>query len=647
MNKNEIKRVEAHDILKYKFLAGPKFSPDGNVVAFKVSQADIDANDYKSYIWLYYINEEVLMQLTSYGREGAFCWSADGSNIVFVSNRDDKNKIKNSEIYAIDIRGGEAKLKFKSERSISWLCDTANGLLVKSLDLREPEKLEQADYMIFTQIPFCSNGSNYTGQRRSRLGIIKDNKLIDLTPESMDVLHVNFNSNNKIYFAAKDYDDVMPLTTGVFKIDLDNLSMTELLEQGHYTWACCGEFDNKLLLTGTDMKHYGLNENKKFFVLNDANKLECFTPELDSVLDNRIVCDCRYGIKLDGAEFVVDDNKAYYISTEDYRAYLYALDAQGNIANITPELSSVDDFDVKHGRAAVIALKNLDLQELYIIEEDRAKCVTNFNRDILKDLDLSKPEYAHIENGQPEGLDCWYMRPINFEVGKKYPAILHIHGGPKVTFGDVFDHEMQLWAAQGYAVIFCNPRGAAGKGNEFADIRGAYGTVDYDDIMTFTDWAVKTLPFIDENRIGVTGGSYGGYMTNWIIGHTNRFCAAVSQRSICNWTSKEGMSDIGYYFVPDQQLADIGEDISILWNCSPLKFANQVQTPTLFIHSDQDQRCELGQGLQFFTALKKNGVEAKICVFKGENHDLSRNGRPRPRLARLGEILKWFKEHLN
>ena len=100
--------------------------------------------------------------------------------------------------------------------------------------------------MIFTQIPFCSNGSNYTGQRRSRLGIIKDNKLIDLTPESMDVLHVNFNSNNKIYFAAKDYDDVMPLTTGVFKIDLDNLSMTELLEQGHYTWACCGEFDKSI-----------------------------------------------------------------------------------------------------------------------------------------------------------------------------------------------------------------------------------------------------------------------------------------------------------------------------------------------------------------------------------------------------------------
>ena len=134
-------------------------------------------------------------------------------------------------------------------------------------------------------------------------------------------------------------------------------------------------------------------------------------------------------------------------------------------------------------------------------------------------------------------------------------------------------------------------------------------------------------------------------MTNWIIGHTNRFCVAVSQRSISNWTSKAGMSDIGYYFVPDQQLADIGEDINALWDCSPLKFASQVCTPTLLIHSDQDQRCELGQGLQFFTALKKNGVEAKICVFKGENHDLSRSGSPRARLARLQEIINWFREH--
>jgi dipeptidyl aminopeptidase/acylaminoacyl peptidase len=240
------------------------------------------------------------------------------------------------------------------------------------------------------------------------------------------------------------------------------------------------------------------------------------------------------------------------------------------------------------------------------------------------------------------------MRPVGFEVGKKYPTVLHIHGGPKMAFGDVFVHEMQCWTANGFAVLFCNPRGSDGRGDEFSDIRGKYGTIDYDDLMSFVDWAEENLPFVDKSRLGVTGGSYGGFMTNWIVGHTNRFRAAVTQRGICNWVSMTGMSDIGYYFVPDQQAADIWSeaDVEELWRRSPLKYAGNVRTPTLVIHSDEDHRCEVSQGLQMFSALKRQGVDSKICVFKGENHELSRGGRPRPRLARLLEILAWFKERL-
>ena len=162
--------------------------------------------------------------------------------------------------------------------------------------------------------------------------------------------------------------------------------------------------------------------------------------------------------------------------------------------------------------------------------------------------------------------------------------------------------------------------------------------------MAFVDWAADTLPFVDRDRLGVTGGSYGGFMTNWIIGHTDRFRAAVTQRSICNWVSMAGITDIGYFFVPDQQAADIWSGVDELWNQSPLKYADQARTPTLIIHSDEDHRCELSQGLQFFTALRRNGVEARLCVFKGENHELSRSGRPRARLARLQEIVRWFRD---
>ena len=381
----------------------------------------------------------------------------------------------------------------------------------------------------------------------------------------------------------------------------------------------------------------------RFYLAGDGAP-KCLTPELDRGLRNSVICDCRYGLTDQDQAFQVDGDRAWFVSTDGYRSHLHTVDAHGGVVQISQELRSIEDYDVRDGRAAVVGLEGLGLQELYLVEAGRERRLTDFNAAALEGKDLSVPEYVRLENGTPEGLDCWYMRPVGFEVGKKYPTLLHIHGGPKMTFGDVFVHEMQCWAAEGFAVLFCNPRGSDGKGNAFADIRGRYGTVDYEDLMAFVEWASDTLPFVDRDRLGVTGGSYGGFMTNWIVGRTDRFRAAVTQRSICNWVSMAGITDIGYFFVPDQQAADIWSGVDELWNQSPLKYADQARTPTLIIHSDEDHRCELSQGLQFFTALRRNGVEARLCVFKGENHELSRSGRPRPRLARMREIVRWFVE---
>lgn len=210
-----------------------------------------------------------------------------------------------------------------------------------------------------------------------------------------------------------------------------------------------------------------------------------------------------------------------------------------------------------------------------------------------------------------------------------------------------FFHEMQYWSNIGYVVMFCNPRGSDGRGgNEFADIRGKYGTIDYEDIMEFVNVVIENFSFIDKDRLGVTGGSYGGFMTNWIIGHTNRFKAAASQRSIANWISKFGTTDIGYYFVEDQQAATPWTNFEKLWFHSPMKYADRVKTPTLFIHSEEDYRCWLAEGLQMFTSLKYNGVEAKLVMFRGENHELSRSGKPKHRIRRLKEISDWFDKYL-
>ena len=186
-------------------------------------------------------------------------------------------------------------------------------------------------------------------------------------------------------------------------------------------------------------------------------------------------------------------------------------------------------------------------------------------------------------------LDGWVIEPvIGYDPSKRYPAILDVHGGPKTVYGEVFFHEMQLWASEGYFVFFCNPRGGDGRGNEFADIRGKrYGVWDYNDLMEFTDHVLQSYPQIDPARVGMTGGSYSGFMANWIVGHTDRFAAVASQRSIANFISKCLTTDIGYYHNLCAVQSDPWNSPEEMWNRSPLKYADKCTTPTLFIQSDE------------------------------------------------------------
>ena len=194
--------------------------------------------------------------------------------------------------------------------------------------------------------------------------------------------------------------------------------------------------------------------------------------------------------------------------------------------------------------------------------------------------------------------------------------------------------------------MFTNIRGSDGRGDDFADIRDQYGEVDYENLMDFVDTVLEKYTNIDEKKVCVTGGSYGGFMVNWMIGHTNRFCCAVSQRSISNWLSKALISDIGYYHNADQHGAPhIFDGIDRLWYHSPLKYAKNVKTPTLFIHSDEDYRCPLPEGMQMMQALAYQNIETRLVIFHGENHELSRSGKPKHRIRRLEEITNWFEQH--
>ena len=343
---------------------------------------------------------------------------------------------------------------------------------------------------------------------------------------------------------------------------------------------------------------------------------------------------------------VAEEDGVTYITTERNWSKINHTDYNGHVTSLTADEGSVDCMDKKGGVLVYVAMRRDQLQELYCLTEQGEVQLTHFNERVLAEKSVVTPKLLRITNDDGVEIDGWVLEPVGYDESKSYPAILDIHGGPKTVYGTCFMHEMQYWANEGYFVFFCNPRGGDGRGNEFADIRGRYGQEDYEDIMAFTDYVLWTYPQIDKSRIGVTGGSYGGFMTNWIIGHTHRFAAAASQRSISNWISMEGTSDIGPYFGLDQAGGNAWERQDQAWWHSPLKYADKCTTPTLFIHSDEDYRCWMVEALQMFSALKVHGIESRVCLFHGENHELSRSGKPEHRIRRLKEITDWFNHYL-
>ena len=243
----------------------------------------------------------------------------------------------------------------------------------------------------------------------------------------------------------------------------------------------------------------------------------------------------------------------------------------------------------------------------------------------------------------------WYYAPTGIPAGQKHPALLNIHGGPYASYGETFHHELQYQAAQGYGVVISNPRGSTGYGNAFETaVIGDYGKGDYEDILGALDYVLAREPQIDQQRLYCTGGSYGGFMSNWIAGHTQRFTAIATCRSICNWTSIFGASDIGFTFVPLQLQNQFRGDVAdqeTLWRFSPLAYVDKVQTPILILHGENDYRTPIDQAEQWFTSLKLHGVETEFLRFPLSNHSLSRIGLPHLRIARLTAVTDWFDQH--
>lgn len=634
--------INIDDLYKLKSLSNIQLNDDGTYSCFIVHSVNKGNDEYNSNIWGYNLESKEYKQLTNFKYIKDFIWIKKDTVLIVVSNEAKKDEMI---CYQLNINTQKMDELFKINKDIHSI----KMINDKQFAFISPETLSKSEdndmYIELNEIPFWSNGLGYTNERRSGIYIYDtgSNECIKITDDYMSVENYNVSTDGgSIVYIGKEYKDIKPLENKIYIYNINNKE-TKLVTNNKFLYSFVDFInENQIIACGSDMKEYGENENHNIYIidLNEEIKMT-LNKSINRSLWNTVCTDCKIGssplIKL-------YNENLYFTISEGGNVYLAKIDLQGSLDKIIDKDGTIDSYDIKNDKLIFIGLRENRPQELYEKNQDELK-ITEFN-GWISNKKLSKYENIIVDTELNMEIEGWIVKPDIFDGKKKYPTILSIHGGPKMAFGEVFFHEVECLSSEGYIVIFCNPRGSNGKDDEFADIRGKFGTIDYDDIMRFMEYVIDKYDYVDSERLGVMGGSYGGFMTNWIIGHTDKFKVAISERGISNWVTMFTMSDIGYTWTEYQNKANPWSDIDKLWNHSPLKYANKVKTPTLIIHSEDDYRCTLSESLQMYTSLKYHGVDSKLCIFKRENHDLNRTGRPSNRVNRLNEIKNWLNKYL-
>lgn len=650
------RKIEIEDITRYVMPSDLTYSPDGKVLAFNVRRADLKENSYHTDIHI--IRDGKDIQLTQSFSSSIVLW--DDDTHLILSREADKEKEGVTQLYRICIDGGEAAPWMDLMFPMTKMKKTDDGRYIASGMIRETEpdaykdtleefharaeeRKKEKDYLVADETPFWFNGRGVTNGLRTALFLIDPSAKRPVRRITAPVFDTGSFAldGGMLYYSGNKRGRCVKLQDKLYAYSLSTGKRKTLYGKRDRSIGDLFVRNGQLYVHSSDMRTYGVNETANIYAVKEDGLQLVYTPQVS--LYNSVIGDTAgFG----GTPCCSGDMYYTLASVEDHTE-IFAFDQDFNVRPIRQEQGLLCDLAVTEDRIAVIWQDWCHVSEILEMDRDgtNVRQLTNLNGNVLDGKYIAAPKRIdYVSEG--EDLHGWVLLPEGYTSEKKYPAILDIHGGPRCIYGETFFHEMQTWAADGFVVFFTNIRGSDGRGDAFADIRGEYGGVDYKNLMDFTDAVLRAYPNIDPSRLCETGGSYGGFMTNWIITHTDRFCAAVSQRSISNWISMTFVADIGIYFDADQCGASDCFDFEKQWEHSPLKYVKNAKTPTLFIHSDQDYRCPVDQGMQMMNALAAQNVETRIVIFHGENHELSRNGKPEHRVRRLREITDWFLKHI-
>ena len=662
MRKKQPIRID--DIYKFKIPLEPSVSPDGKQVLFSVEKMHKKDSTYYTNLYMSDTSGRNLKQLT-FGKRNDHSpdWSPDGKKIAFVRKRETA-----SQIWILPTDGGKAKHLTKLSRGtvsgVEWSPDGTKLLFLfhplgKEVKVDKKGKSKTPVFRHIKDIWFRLDGQGYFDSENTHVWVAnaKTGAAKQLVTGDYDDLFPCWSPNGKeiVFISLREKDwrlrseelDIYTVSAkgskvrkvaapagpkfGGISYSPDGKTLAYIGHDKPYQdgWGADNYILNTVSIKGINHREYGKNLDRmsEMITLGDITPSFIVTAPIWHP-NGKII---YYGISNEGRQHIVvadiNTRQSQIVCDPDAVACTWSADSDCSIM-------------VYNGAS----LESPD--ELYALDLNNSatKQITLLNGSYINSKNFSVAEEIKFRNRRQK-LMGWMIKPPDFNPKKKYPFILNIHGGPRCQYGRTFYHEMYVLAQAGYVVMYTNPRGSQGYGEKFAkSIRGKWAEPAMSDLMAAVDYAIS-LGYIDKSRLGVTGGSYGGYMTNWIVTHSDRFKAAVTQRCVSDLSSMFGNSDIGW-----DMAWEFGgtpwenRESYIKW--SPITYIDKCTTPLLIIHSEFDLRCNIEQGDQMFTALKYLKREVEYVRFPEEPHGLSRHGRPDRREARLNFIVNWFNKYL-
>jgi dipeptidyl aminopeptidase/acylaminoacyl peptidase len=668
------------DLFEFIWVADPELSPDGTQVVFTRVNCDERRTGYETSIWLATVNgKQAPVRMTNGKHDAQPRWSPDGKSLVFVrgGEKDDAGKPKPSQLALLSLTGGEARTITdlpKGAAGAVWSPDSKRIAFVSDTtpeDIQKTERKKKADanaenehesdVHVISRAIYRDNDEGYLDlKRHSHLWVLslgdagqEPGKPVQITSGNYDEGDLVWSKDgSRIYFLTRRIDEPyyeLP-ATDIYSVPSGGGDSEKLATVPMYVGDLTLSPDGRQFAfhgsVSQPVRSYSQPDLWVMDAVKDA-KPRNLTADYDFDMGSSVFGDNaapRGGHAR--SLFWSGDGRSLFDTVEKQgRTPLVRVDAQsGKVTEVTHGEQAVLDFSVSSSGAIVSLVSTpVEIGDLFTVSPDGAQTrITDFNQKLWSQLNLTSPEEINYTSFDGKRIQGWIQKPPDFDPHKKYPLILNIHGGPHAAYGWVFDHEFQWMAAKGYVVLYPNPRGSTSYGQDFGNIiQYHYPGDDYRDLMAGVDELLKR-GYIDEKKLGVTGGSGGGVLTDWTITHTDRFAAAVSQRDISNWASWWYTADFTL-FQPNWFKAPPFEDPQDYNNRSAITFVKNIHTPVLFVLGQADYRTPPDSGgEQLFRALKYLKRPTAMVVFPRESHELSRSGEPWHRIERLDHIVGWF-----